>query len=143
MNEAETPVLKEASDVLAAVWTAMQNSADGDDLLNKLEALRESIEAAVRSDQTAALQELSDDAQTVYGEYRPLAQHKIGQWYPVQTWTMGRNKKLTWAAWRDNGSGVSEMRGPSGKALRFRSEAAAKAEILRRMQADHATGCAP
>lgn len=70
------------------------------------------------------------------------AQHTPGPWYPVQTWTTGRRKKLVWAVWRDNGAGVSEMRGPSGRALRFRSEAHAKSAILHRMQADHATGSA-
>lgn len=54
-----------------------------------------------------------------------------GPWYPVQTWTTGRNKKLTWAAWRDTGYGTAEMRSPTGRALRFRSEAHAKAAIAK------------
>lgn len=68
------------------------------------------------------------------------SEHALGPWYPVQTWTTGRNKKLTWAAWRDTGCGTTEMRSPNGRALRFRSEAHAKAAILHRMQADHTTG---
>ena len=56
-------------DVLTSIWNAMQNSADGDDLLSKLEHMRDSIERAVQGDQQQALQELADDAQLVYGGY--------------------------------------------------------------------------
>lgn len=56
-------------DVLTSIWNAMQNSADGDDLLNKLEHMRDSIERAVQGAQQQALQELADDAQKVYDGY--------------------------------------------------------------------------
>ena len=56
-------------EVLTSVWSAMQNSADGDDLLNKLEHMRDSIERSVQGDQQQALQELEDDAQKVYDGY--------------------------------------------------------------------------
>lgn len=61
--------MNSASGVLSAIWDAMQNSADGDDLLNKLECLRDGIEQAVKADQEVALQELATDAQVVYGAY--------------------------------------------------------------------------
>lgn len=62
-------------DVLTSIWNAMQNSADGDDLLNKLEHMRDSIERAVQGDQQQALQELADDAQKVYGGYTAQEDH--------------------------------------------------------------------
>lgn len=71
-------------DVLTSIWNAMQNSADGDDLLNKLEYMRDSIERAVQGDQQQALQELADDAQMVYGGYtaQPVqAQPSTRMWH--------------------------------------------------------------
>lgn len=62
-------------DLLTSIWNAMQNSADGDDLLNKLEHMRDSIERAVQGDQQQALQELADDARLVYGGYTAQEDH--------------------------------------------------------------------